>query len=74
VFFQAAAIDLDGTITSGDQLSAEAVDAIDQIRRNDLIVVLVTGQIGAELVAEFGQIADHVDALVLENGAVTVGT
>ena len=35
------------------RLSAEAVDAIDQARRNGLKIVLVTGRIGAELEAEF---------------------
>ena len=71
-FFQVAAVDLDGTLTSRGRVSVEAVDAIDQIRRNGLRVVLVTGRIGAELAAEFPHIADHVDALVLENGAVVV--
>ena len=33
-------------------------------------VVLVTGRIGVELAAEFPDLADHVDGLVLENGAV----
>lgn len=71
-FFRVVAVDFDGTLTSGGQVSSEAVDAIDQARRNGLVVVLVTGRIGAELEAEFPQIADHVDALVLEDGAVTV--
>lgn len=71
-FFQVVAVDLDGTLTSGGQVSAEALDAIDQVRRNGLVVVVVTGRIGVELQAEFGQIADHVDALVLENGAVSM--
>lgn len=71
-FFQVVAVDLDGTLTSGGRVSAEALDAIDQVRRNGLVVVLVTGRITAELEAEFGQVADHVDALVLENGAVMV--
>ena len=71
-FFQVVAVDLDGTLTSGGQVSARAEDAIDQVRRNGLVVVLVTGRIGAELEVEFPQIAGHVDALVLENGAVAV--
>ncbi len=39
------------------------------------MVILVTGRIGVQLDAEFpdiADIADYVDALVLENGAVTV--
>jgi hydroxymethylpyrimidine pyrophosphatase-like HAD family hydrolase len=71
-FFQVVAVDLDGTLTSGGQVSARAEDAIDQVRRNGLVVALVTGRIGAELEVEFPQIAGHVDALVLENGAVAV--
>ena len=71
-FFQVVAIDFDGTLTSRGEVSAKALDAIDQARRNGLLVVLVTGRIGAELRSEFPQIAEHVDALVLENGAVTV--
>lgn len=71
-FFKVAALDLDGTLTSGGRLAPEALDAIDQARRAGLVVVLVTGRIGEELKAEFPEIADHVDALVLENGAVAV--
>jgi len=71
-FFQVVAVDLDGTFTSGGQVSSRTEDAIDQVRRDGLVVVLVTGRIGAELEVEFPQIADHVDALVLENGAVAV--
>ncbi|HYB35906.1 MAG TPA: HAD hydrolase family protein [Mycobacterium sp.] len=71
-FFQVVAVDLDGTLTSRGDLSAEVLDAIDHVRRNGLVVVLVTGRIAAELEAEFPQVADHVDALVLENGAVMV--
>ena len=71
-YFQALAVDFDGTLTSRGEVSAKALDAIDQARRSGLVVVLVTGRIGVELRAEFPQIAEHVDALVLENGAVTV--
>ena len=71
-FFQVVAVDLDGTLTSRGEVSAKALDAIDHARSNGLVAVLVTGRIGAELNAEFPQIAEHVDALVLENGAVIV--
>ena len=72
-FFKVAALDLDGTLTSKDgHLWPEALDAIDQGRRAGLVVALVTGRIAEELKAEFPEIADHVDALVLENGAVAV--
>ena len=71
-FFQVVAVDLDGTLTSRGNVSLEALEAIDQVRRNGLVVVLVSGRIGVELQAEFPQIAGHFDALVLENGAVAV--
>lgn len=71
-FFKIVALDLDGTLTSGDRLAPETLEAIDQARRGGLVVVLVTGRIGEELKAKFPEIADHVDALVLENGAVAV--
>ncbi len=68
VFFRAVALDLDGTLTSRGDLSAEAPDAIDEVRRDGVVVILVSGRIAAELQAEFPQIADHGDASVLENG------
>jgi hydroxymethylpyrimidine pyrophosphatase-like HAD family hydrolase len=71
-FFKVVAVDFDGTLASGGDVAPEAVEAIDQARRDGLTVVLATGRIGSELHAEFPQIADHVDALVLENGAVVV--
>ena len=71
-FFQVVALDLDGTLTSRGDLSAEALDAIDEVRRDGVAVILVSGRIAAELQAEFPQITDHVDASVLENGAVAV--
>ncbi len=71
-FFKVVAVDFDGTLTSGGKLASEAVEAIDRARRNGLAIVLVTGRVGAEMLAEFPQIANHFDALVLENGAVIV--
>ncbi len=71
-FFQVIALDLDGTIASGGDLSVKALDAIDQVRRDRAIAILVTGRIAAELDAEFPQITEHFDALVLENGAIVV--
>lgn len=69
-FFQVVAVDLDGTLTSDGQLAPQTLDALYDARRKGLAVVLVTGRIGTELSAEFPHIADHFDALVLENGAV----
>ena len=71
-FFQVIAIDLDGTLTSRSHLSTQALDAIRDVRRRGLTVALVTGRIEAELQAEFPRIADHFDALILENGSVMV--
>lgn len=71
-FLQVAAVDLDGTLTSRDRLSHEALDAISDARRKGLTVVLVTGRIEAELQADFPGIADYFDAVVLENGSVMV--
>lgn len=71
-FFQIIASDIDGTLTSGGEMSSVAVDAIDRVRRAGVVVVFVTGRIEAELAAAFPHIADHADALVLENGAVAV--
>ncbi|MGZ4584438.1 MAG: HAD hydrolase family protein [Mycobacterium sp.] len=71
-FFQVIAVDLDGTLTSRGQVSPQALTAIDDARHKGLTVVLVTGRIGAELQTEFPHIANHFDALVLENGAVMV--
>jgi hydroxymethylpyrimidine pyrophosphatase-like HAD family hydrolase len=69
-FFKVVAVDFDGTVASDGNVAPEAIAAIDQARRDGLTIVLATGRIGAELRAEFPQIAAHVDALVLENGAV----
>ena len=71
-FFKVVALDLDGTLTTAGHLAPEALAAIEEARRNGLAIVLVSGRIFAELRADFPQIADYVDAMVLENGAVTV--
>lgn len=71
-FFRAAALDLDGTLTAHGKVSTAALAAIDEARADGLLVLLVTGRIGAELEAEFPGLAEHFDGLVLENGAVAV--
>ncbi|MGO9506278.1 MAG: HAD hydrolase family protein [Mycobacterium sp.] len=71
-FFKAVAVDFDGTLTSTGGLAPHALKAIEEARRNGLAVVLVSGRIGAELLAEYPQIVDYVDAMILENGAVSV--
>ncbi|KZS59338.1 HAD family hydrolase [Mycobacterium kansasii] len=71
-FFKVVALDFDGTLTSGGTIAVHTMEAIEHARRNGLAIVLVSGRIGTELQAEFPQIANHVDAMVLENGAVIV--
>ncbi len=71
-FYQVVAADIDGTLTSGHDVSVHVERALDEVRAAGAQVVLATGRIGAELSAEFPQLARHADALVLENGAVAV--
>jgi phosphoglycolate phosphatase (TIGR01487 family) len=71
-FFKLVAIDFDGTLTSGTGVAPHAIEAIEQARRSGFSVVLVSGRIEAELRADFPEIAQHLDGMVLENGAVIV--
>lgn len=71
-FFKVVALDLDGTLTWAGRLAPQALAAMADARSNGLAIVLVSGRIGSELQAEFPEIADYVDTMVLENGAVTV--
>ncbi len=69
---RAIALDFDGTLTDGDRPSAETLAALADIRDRGIRVILVTGRILPELQATFGDVAEHFDALVMENGAVAV--
>ncbi|MGP4057303.1 HAD hydrolase family protein [Mycobacterium sp. 4D054] len=71
-FYKVVATDIDGTLTSAGELSSDALRAIRRARDRGLSIVFVTGRIGADLYAEFPGIAEHADALVLENGAMAV--
>lgn len=71
-FFKVVALDFDGTLTSGGRLAARTLALLKQARGNGLVAILVSGRIQAELLGDFPEIADYVDAMVLENGAVTV--
>lgn len=71
-FFKVVALDLDGTLTTAGHLAPEALAALEEARRGGLAIVVVSGRIFVELQVEFPQLADYVDAMVLENGAVTV--
>jgi hydroxymethylpyrimidine pyrophosphatase-like HAD family hydrolase len=69
-FFRAIALDLDGTLTRDGDLDVDALAAVDEARDRGMAAILVTGRIHRELMAEFPDLAGHVDVLVLENGAV----
>lgn len=71
-FFQALAVDLDGTLTEDGTLGPELLQALDQARDHGLLVLLATGRIQTELVAQFPDLLGLVDLAVLENGAVLV--
>lgn len=69
-FVQAIGFDLDGTLTDGSVLSAEAMTATAAARERGIAVVLVTGRILCELREEFPDLPERFDAVVAENGAV----
>jgi hydroxymethylpyrimidine pyrophosphatase-like HAD family hydrolase len=68
-FFRAVALDLDGTLTVGDQVSAEVLAAVDEARK-DRLMLLVTGRVERDLDRVFPGLVDHFDAIVTENGGV----
>lgn len=71
-FVRAIALDLDGTIAHGRDLSPRAMEAVAAARAEGLAIVLATGRILAEMHADFPSLADSFDAVVAENGAVLV--
>lgn len=68
-FFQAVALDLDGTLAEGDQLAETAMAAI-QASRSELRMTLVTGRVASDLDAAFPGLRGEFDVVVTENGAV----
>lgn len=68
-FFRAVALDLDGTLTDGDQLTDSAM-AVVKAGRAERRMILVTGRIFDELEASFPGLWHEFDAVVTENGAV----
>ena len=64
------AFDYDGTLTTSDRPSDETLAALARLRADGVNLVLTTGRILDELLAEFADVADHFNALVVENGAV----
>ncbi len=68
-FFQAVALDLDGTLAEDNRLAESAMDAI-KASSGELRMILVTGRISGDLEEAFPGLGSHFDAVVTENGAV----
>jgi hydroxymethylpyrimidine pyrophosphatase-like HAD family hydrolase len=68
--YRAIAVDFDGTLTRGAVPETAVLDHLGVLRAQGLRVVLVTGRIMSELRHSFGDVDDHFDAIVAENGAV----
>ncbi len=64
------AFDYDGTLTLTGRPTDDVLAALARARAHGLTVVLITGRILDELRVEFPDVADHFDALILENGAL----
>jgi hydroxymethylpyrimidine pyrophosphatase-like HAD family hydrolase len=71
-YFQAVAVDYDGTLTTGPVPDPGVLEAVQEVRAQGRLVILVTGRIFGELRADFPDVERAFDALVLENGAVLV--
>lgn len=69
-YFQALAIDYDGTLSEDGRPSEEVLGALREIRDEGRVVLLVTGRILAELRHEFFDMDAWFDMIVAENGAV----
>ncbi len=70
---RAVALDLDGTIATGDVVSAEVLRAVAGARASGLRVFLVTGRTVSALERGFPGLIAQFDAVVAENGCVLVG-
>ena len=73
-YFQAVAVDFDGTLTSGGRPADDVLHAIAETRAAGRRMILVTGRILTELRADFPDVDQWFDAIVAENGAVISGT
>jgi len=67
--FSVLAVDYDRTIAANDTLDPAVREALADLRRQDIVVVLVTGRILDDLRRVAGDL-HFVDAVVAENGAV----
>lgn len=65
--------DLDGTLADGGPVSADVLHALDEARAQGVLVILVTGRRLSQLEEDHPGLRRHVDAAVLENGAVLIG-
>jgi hydroxymethylpyrimidine pyrophosphatase-like HAD family hydrolase len=70
--YRAIALDYDGTLTTQRRPDPAVLEALARARAAGCRVVLATGRIVEELLADFGDVLEHVDALVAENGCVVV--
>lgn len=69
-FVQAVAVDLDGTIAYGDEVSPAVLAALDSCRESGTATIMITGRIESELDNDFPGLLGRFDAAVLENGAL----
>jgi len=72
-YFQAVALDLDGTLTCDGQPDGQALAAIGRARDAGVRVLLVTGRTLEHLTADFPGLAAAFDLVVAENGGVLAG-
>jgi hydroxymethylpyrimidine pyrophosphatase-like HAD family hydrolase len=68
--FRAIAVDYDGTLTLGSRPSEEVLAALAEARATGVKILLVTGRILSELLADFPEARDRCDVIVAENGTV----
>jgi hydroxymethylpyrimidine pyrophosphatase-like HAD family hydrolase/anti-sigma regulatory factor (Ser/Thr protein kinase) len=72
-YLRVVASDLDGTLTDGGPVSADVLAGLDEARARGVLVILVTGRRLSHLDEDHPGLRRHVDAAVLENGAVLMG-
>lgn len=72
-YFRAVAVDFDGTLTEGSRPDGVVLEAIADLRRRGVRVILATGRILGELRHGFRDVDEHFDSIVAENGALISG-
>lgn len=72
-YIRAIAIDFDGTLTDVGAPAEAVLSAIEEVRKQGLLVILVTGRILDELRGAFPYVDRFFDVIVAENGA-TIST